>query len=850
MSHKSAFEIWLSKTRSCPVCRNPFKKDRFVEITLQDGTIEQTYQDKIAIYKGRADLFSQFRFQYNLFEFQQRIIEKIKTLLENEKHHLLISPPGSGKTIVALEICRFFSSHTLVLVPNLAVLGSWIDRLEMFIDESLSELPFTEIYTRLTGVLRPITITTYEQISESLQRYEDENNPENWGQIPDEFSKYHIKRKSYENYISRLIDHNIGFVILDEAHNLDRHLGGEILTLLDHLGQPRVLGLTATPSSLISDAYARLFDGKQTNIPLPMLVRQSVLVPFQDLTIVPPLDLTDILHYFKQSDLIDNMNKNYVLNDLIEESIKEVRFLRGVTEGGLRIHYQWLSANLSYKTVFTILIILFELRELGNVFRAMIVMDEESLPGGYNLDFRGTGGLEGVFFDLLSIREIDLLDPILITDQTLMIDRDFSDIFTSEGKIWSKRYNLRLQINVEEKTSQYALVHGSGPDWNIDTFTRFVSYLFEKGITKILLGTKSMLGEGWDSRSLNTLIDLTNSSKYEEVNQVKGRVLRFDPKWPMKTSNIWEIAPNPELTIFGSDEMRNFENRHETYFGIDPTGKIRNGIYRLNQVLTTKSFGSIDTTSQMKHIFDRAKSKETVRNLWKVDKDLGQLYYTIRISISSKTDIEGLELTHQLALLRTAIVTLLPSYISTDYDITVDEVDEERIALICEIPFDDVTKEQVQLFVDIFDKEVSSPGIAILIEYFNPIADPWYKRFISLLLGRDRRVIQQRMLIKLPFAVEIIDKKDIISSGDMNNLDAYMIKLLEDYTLPESWYLEDVGNNHIIENKREIGRKLIIQTIEDYDNNHELQLLPLVDEIYTIDIQSVILDQEYIDDTY
>jgi hypothetical protein len=57
-----------------------------------------------------------------------------------------------------------------------------------------------------------------------------------------------------------------------------------------------------------------------------------------------------------------------------------------------------------------------------------------------------------------------------------------------------------------------------------------------------LVGTAALLGEGWDSPCLNTLVLASFVASYVLSNQMRGRAIRIDPGQPDKTANIWHLA--------------------------------------------------------------------------------------------------------------------------------------------------------------------------------------------------------------------------------------------------------------------------------------------------------------------
>ena len=62
------------------------------------------------------------------------------------------------------------------------------------------------------------------------------------------------------------------------------------------------------------------------------------------------------------------------------------------------------------------------------------------------------------------------------------------------------------------------------------------------GRTQVLVGTRALLGEGWDAPSANTLIDLTSVTTATGVQQLRGRILRLDPAWPTKTAHAYDVV--------------------------------------------------------------------------------------------------------------------------------------------------------------------------------------------------------------------------------------------------------------------------------------------------------------------
>ena len=69
-----------------------------------------------------------------------------------------------------------------------------------------------------------------------------------------------------------------------------------------------------------------------------------------------------------------------------------------------------------------------------------------------------------------------------------------------------------------------------------------VTQLFQEGQIHVVIGTKSLLGEGWDAPCVNSLILASFVGSFMLSNQMRGRAIRVWPEDPDKTSNIWHLV--------------------------------------------------------------------------------------------------------------------------------------------------------------------------------------------------------------------------------------------------------------------------------------------------------------------
>lgn len=120
--------------------------------------------------------------------------------------------------------------------------------------------------------------------------------------------------------------------------------------------------------------------------------------------------------------------------------------------------------------------------------------------------------------------------------------------------------------------------------------TSAVTNIFTKGYLQVLVGTKSLLGEGWDSPCINSLILASFVGSFMLSNQMRGRAIRVFKEQPDKTSNIWHlVCLNPWKEQNSKDEISEdfslLQRRMEHFLGLHYTeNTIENGIDRLSYI--------------------------------------------------------------------------------------------------------------------------------------------------------------------------------------------------------------------------------------------------------------------------
>jgi hypothetical protein len=217
---------------------------------------------------------------------------------------------------------------------------------------------------------------------------------------------------------------------------------------------------------------------------------------------------------------------------------------------------------------------------MGDRLRALIVTDFERLGSGVE---RAAGNLDrdaGSAFKAFRTVALDPcsagLNPILVTGSTVRTTTGFAAELLERLTASARDDGLALDLRVRS-VDGVAAIEGGGPSWRPGAYVALVGRVFETGASKVLVGTRALLGEGWDSPSANTLIDLTSVTTATGVQQLRGRILRLDPAWPEKTAHAYDVVCLDQALERGGIELERLGRRHDRTWGIVPPGDDRAG---------------------------------------------------------------------------------------------------------------------------------------------------------------------------------------------------------------------------------------------------------------------------------
>ena len=236
-------------------------------------------------------------------------------------------------------------------------------------------------------------------------------------------------------------------------------------------------------------------------------------------------------------------------------------------------------------------IVLSEYQALKDGLRQLVLLDfigADALQDENNMnsDDSNLSRLTAVaaFYALYQCMKKSNLPMAMVSGQLAIIPDHFADVLIEEGVLEPRTTTPKKTIEPKEKTQlefEAFYIIQSGQKGFESMEPRCTEWL-RNGDLKILVGTGSLLGEGWDCPSINSLILASQIGSFVSSNQMRGRAIRKFENHPKKVSNIWHL-----ITLNTNDDVSNrdlnmLKRRFNTFVGPSyQEDKIMSGISRL-----------------------------------------------------------------------------------------------------------------------------------------------------------------------------------------------------------------------------------------------------------------------------
>ena len=580
--------------------------------------------------------FKTTHFKWTFRDYQQAILDNAAKHLKDKKIHI-VAAPGSGKTILGLELIRRLNAPALVMSPSVTIRQQWGER---FVESFLPNQANPDDYISY-NLFAPSLITsiTYQALHAAFTKKEllsDSDEDELEAEASQDFSQFDL--------MQTIKNAGITTICLDEAHHLKSEWQRALEKFIALLGdQVTVISLTATPPYDSTPAewerYSALCGDIDEEIFVPQLVMQKTLCPHQDYLYFnyPTAEETTAITTYQQKAAA--CTHQILQSDLLMRALQASGITAPTPQAEERLYdnlqgFASLICTISHSGSFVPQSQCdkvyegrkapqFTLQQAETAFQFIIdspeiftealsselktLLSKEALLEKRKVRLVSTDKLTRMLTSsmgkLQSIQAIvssefenlgSNLRMLILTDY---IKKDMKKIIGSTEEIHAMgtvpvfealrrschpnaglavlsgglvilpneaipptleladREGITYTVKPFENTHHSEVVFSGSNKNKVSLITK----AFQLGYIQVLIGTKSLLGEGWDSPNINSLILASFVGSFMLSNQMRGRAIRMDKNNPEKKSNIWHLvtvdptAPASSADVPGTD---------------------------------------------------------------------------------------------------------------------------------------------------------------------------------------------------------------------------------------------------------------------------------------------------------
>jgi superfamily II DNA or RNA helicase len=264
-----------------------------------------------------------------------------------------------------------------------------------------------------------------------------------------------------------------------------------------------------------------------------------------------------------------------------------------------------------------------EMEERGDALRGLVLCDAELAPA--RPDDALTGVLDpaaGTARSAVSALAADLrtapLRPLLVSGRGLRCAEADADVLLAALKEQAEG-RFALPEWDGELDGVLVSLRSTGAEWMPRAWVELATRLLVEGTTGVLVGTRALLGEGWNCPQVNVLVDLGVAATSVSTQQARGRSLRLDPRDPEKLASNWDIVCVAPDLVRGTADYERFVRRHLHLFAPAEDGEIEAGPSHVHPELSpfappaTERFAIVN-----RDMLARAGDRGSARERWRI----------------------------------------------------------------------------------------------------------------------------------------------------------------------------------------------------------------------------------------
>lgn len=263
-----------------------------------------------------------------------------------------------------------------------------------------------------------------------------------------------------------------------------------------------------------------------------------------------------------------------------------------------------------------------ELDARGEALRALVLCDTEQAATTTDTTLSGvldptSASAPAALAAIANDSRTAILRPLLVSGRGLRCAVDDSALLLDalRDRAGAGLSDWRTEDEHEGITKLVA----SGGTWEPRLWVRLATEIFSGGVTQALVGTRALLGEGWDAPCVNCLVDLSEATTTVAVTQMRGRSLRLDPGEPDKIASNCDVVCVAEGLVRGNADYDRFVRKHLHLFAPSEDGAIEAGPSHVHPALSPFAPPESETFSEINaEITKRAADHQQARERWKI----------------------------------------------------------------------------------------------------------------------------------------------------------------------------------------------------------------------------------------
>lgn len=210
------------------------------------------------------------------------------------------------------------------------------------------------------------------------------------------------------------------------------------------------------------------------------------------------------------------------------------------------------------------------------------------------------------------------LRPLLVSGRGLRCHPNDAEVLLAALQVTAEDH-FKLTEWEAEPDGLLVTLRSQGAEWMPRAWVELATRLFIEGVTQCLVGTRALLGEGWNCPPLNVLVDMSVATTGVSVQQMRGRTLRLDRSDPQKVASNWDVVCVAPDLVRGSADYERFVRKHLNLFAPAEDGEVEAGPSHVHPELGPFGPPRVERFRDLnRELLARAADRDGARERWQI----------------------------------------------------------------------------------------------------------------------------------------------------------------------------------------------------------------------------------------